>query len=431
MPWVTQRVPPPSPGKLELSPGNRALDQRLRAAMEAERAASLDRRCPPSSGRASLRYRLDGREVVSLCSNDYLGLADERPLGSEPSGAAASRLVCGDLEVHREVEHRFAALLGFEDAVLFPSGFQANVGVPAALLRAGDVAHSDALNHASLIDGLRLTAARRELLEHLRAPSGGGGGGAKTESWWFVESVFSMDGDGPALADLDAHLANGGCVYLDEAHAVGLHVGGRGRAAMLEHRPTVLVAPLGKAFGCAGAFVCASASVCEWIRGHARAFVFTTGVSPALVDRIGHAIDRVAGPEGDRRRELLWRNVEVLRAALGQPESEIPSCFGHSPPLAVPVGHGHSPPLAVPVGHGHSPPLAVLSPIFPVLVGDNRRALAISAALLERGWHVQAIRPPTVPEHGARLRVTVSADHDLDTLERFAADLKTALREIA
>jgi 8-amino-7-oxononanoate synthase len=399
MAWVTQRVPPPSPGKLELSPGNRALDQRLRAAMEAERAASLDRRCPPSSGRASLRYRLDGREVVSLCSNDYLGLADERPPGSEPSGAAASRLVCGDLEVHREVEHRFAGLLGFEDAVLFPSGFQANVGVPAALLRAGDVAHSDALNHASLIDGLRLTAARRELLEHLRAPP--------TEGWWFVESVFSMDGDGPALADLDAHLANGGCLYLDEAHAVGLHLGGRGRAAMLEHRPTVLVAPLGKAFGCAGAFVCASASVCEWIRGHARAFVFTTGVSPALVDRISHAIDRVAGPEGDRRRELLWRNVEVLRAALGQRESEILSCFGHSPPLAV------------------------LSPIFPVLVGDNRRALAISAALLERGWHVQAIRPPTVPEHGARLRVTVSADHDVDTLERFAADLKTALREIA
>jgi 8-amino-7-oxononanoate synthase len=384
MPRVTQRVPPLS---LESPPGNRALDQRLRAAMQAEREASLDRRCPPSSGRAALRYRLDGREVVSLCSNDYLGLADERPPGSGPSGAAASRLVCGDLEVHREVEDRFARLLGFEDAVLFPSGFQANVGVPAALLRSGDVAHSDALNHASLIDGLRLTAARREVLEHLQAPP-------NTEGWWFVESVFSMDGDGPAIADLDAHLANGGCVYLDEAHAVGLYVGGRGRAAMLAHRPTVLVAPLGKAFGCAGAFVCASASVCEWIRGHARAFVFTTGVSPALVDRITHAIERVAGPEGDRRRALLWRNVEVLRAALGQRES------------------------------------AVLSPIFPVLVGDNRRALAISAALLERGWHVQAIRPPTVPEHGARLRVTVSADHDVDTLERFAADLQTALREI-
>lgn len=354
--------------------------------MQTERAASLDRRCPPSSGRVSLRYRLDGREVVSFCSNDYLGLADQRPSSTGPSGAAASRLVCGDLEVHRQVEHRFARLLGFEDAVLFPSGFQANVGVPAALLRPGEIAYSDALNHASLIDGLRLTAARRELLAHLQPPP-------NADGWWFVESVFSMDGDGPALADLDAHLANGGCLYLDEAHAVGLHAGGRGRAAALAHQSTLLVAPLGKAFGCAGAFVCASASVCEWIRGHARAFVFTTGVSPALVDRIAHAIDRVAGPEGDRRRELLWRNVEVLRSALGVHDTEA-------------------------------------SPIFPILVGDNRRALAISAALLERGWHVQAIRPPTVPEHGARLRVTVCADHDLDILERFVADLQTALRKI-
>ena len=378
---MNRRVPPPAAG-------NEALDQRLRAAMQGERDASLDRRCPTASERVSLRYRLGGREVVSFCSNDYLGLAGERPSTDGPSGAAASRLVCGDLEVHRDVERRFATWMGFEDAVLFPSGFQANVGVPAALLRAGESVYSDVLNHASLIDGLRLTAARRELLEHLQAPP------QHEPGWWFVESVFSMDGDGPASADLDAHLAAGGCVYLDEAHAVGLHAGGRGRAGAMAHRPTVLVAPLGKAFGCAGAFVCASASVCAWIRGHARAFVFTTGVSPALVERIVHAIELVAGPEGERRRERLWRNVAALRSALDVEKS------------------------------------VMASPIFPVMVGDNRRALAISAALLERGWHVQAIRPPTVPEHGARLRVTVSADHELDTLERFADDLRTARREI-
>lgn len=361
--------------------------------MQQERDASLDRRCPAASERVSLRYRLGGREVVSFCSNDYLGLAGEKPSISAPSGASASRLVCGDLEVHREVERRFATLLGFEDAVLFPSGFQANVGVPSALLREGELVYSDALNHASLIDGLRLSPARREVLGHRCVPPGVG---EAEPSWWFVESVFSMDGDGPASADLDAHLAAGGCLYLDEAHAVGLHAGGRGRADALVHRPTVLVAPLGKAFGCAGAFVCASASVCAWIRGHARAFVFTTGVSPALTERIAHAIELVAGPEGDRRRERLWRNVEAMRSALGREGDE-----------------------------------TMASPIFPILVGDNRRALAISAALLERGWHVQAIRPPTVPEHGARLRVTVSAEHDLDTLERFAESLQTALREIA
>jgi 7-keto-8-aminopelargonate synthetase-like enzyme len=294
------------------------------------------------------------------------------------------------MQVHRDVERRFATLMGFEDAVLFPSGFQANVGVPASLLQANDLAYSDALSHASLIDGLRLGCAARRILAHLEPPPEPARADDDGASWWFVESVFSMDGDGPALADLDTHLARGGCVYLDEAHAVGLYSGGRGRAAQLSHRPTVLMAPLGKAFGCAGAFVCGSALVCAWIRGHARAFVFTTGVSPALVPRIAHALELVSGAEGDRRRELLWRNQEVLRTI-----------------LARRVGSEPGP----------------ASPILPVLVGDNQLALVLSAELLERGWHVQAIRPPTVPERGARLRITISAAHELETIERFGADL--------
>ncbi|WP_258182775.1 aminotransferase class I/II-fold pyridoxal phosphate-dependent enzyme [Enhygromyxa salina] len=331
---------------------------------------------------------------MSFCSNDYLGLADLRPPGPAgaalaPSGAASSRLVCGEMDAHREVERSFARFVGFEDAILFPSGFQANVGVPASLLRPSDTVYSDALNHASLIDGLRLAPATRRILDHLASPPE-----ASEASWWFVESVFSMDGDGPGLEQLDAHLGRGGCVYLDEAHAIGLHAGGRGRAAALRHRPSVLVAPLGKAFGCAGAFVCASATVCAWIRGHARGFVFTTAVSPVLVPRINHALELVAGPEGERRRERLWRNVELFRARLG----------GHVDADGA-------------------------SPIFPVLVGDDRRALALSAALLERGWHVQAIRPPTVPENGARLRITISAAHEPETVERFAAELCQLLEQ--
>ncbi|PRQ09404.1 aminotransferase class I/II-fold pyridoxal phosphate-dependent enzyme [Enhygromyxa salina] len=384
---MTPRVPPPSPGNL-------ALDERLRVALAAERDAALERRCPAPTERRGLRYRLGDREVVSFCSNDYLGLAEERPqTAPQPSGAAASRLVCGDLQVHRDIERRFAGVMGFEDAVLFPSGFQANVGVPASLLQPGDVAYSDALNHASLIDGLRLSSATRRILDHLAAPPRGERAGDSAGArWWFVESVFSMDGDGPASAALDTHLAAGGCVYLDEAHAIGLYANGRGRASQLVHRPTVVVAPLGKAFGCAGAFVCASSLVCDWIRGHARAFVFTTGVSPVLVPRIAHALDQVSGAEGDRRRELLWRNLATLRSILGDR-----------------AGLG---------AHGTQ-----ASPILPVLVGDNARALALSAELLQRGWHVQAIRPPTVPEQGARLRITISAAHELDMVERFARDL--------
>jgi 8-amino-7-oxononanoate synthase len=411
---VTRRVSPATPGPLSpatpsnldratpsrgfdraSSLGNAALDVRLRAALEAEAAAGLARRCPPLDGRAGLRYRLDGRAVVSFCSNDYLGYADERPplhASTPPSGAAASRLVCGDLADHRVIEQEFAEFVGFEDAILFPSGFQANVGVPAALLAREDLAYSDALNHASLIDGLRLAAAPRHILPHLarpdRAPVELGAGGL---AWWFVESVFSMDGDGPALDDLDDHLGAGGCVYLDEAHAIGLYAGGRGRASQLRQRPTVIVAPLGKAFGCAGAFVCGSRSVCEWLRAHARAFVFTTAVSPVLIDRIRHAMQLVQGHEGELRRARLWANVARLRAGLGLEPREP-------------------------------------APIVPVVVGDNVTALDLSAALLERGWHVQAIRPPTVPEGAARLRITLSAAHELETIDAFAADLAALLR---
>jgi 8-amino-7-oxononanoate synthase len=374
---VTRRVQPPTPG-------NRGLDARLEAELAGERAAGLARRCPPIQARAGLRYRVGGREVLSFCSNDYLGFADRRSQVSGARGGAASRLVCGDLEVHRELEREFASFLGFEEAVLFPSGFQANVAVPAALLRPEDLALSDALNHASLIDGLRLSAAPRVILPHLERPPAD----ATCEGlrWWLVESVFSMDGDGPALADLETHLADGGCLYLDEAHALGLYVGGRGRASSLRRRPTIVVAPLGKAFGCAGAFVCGSRAVCEWIRGHARAFVFTTAVSPILVAAIREALEQVAGPEGERRRELLWRNVDRLRAALGLRE--------------------------------RTP-----APILPIVVGDNSAALELSAALLDRGWHVQAIRPPTVPEGKARLRITVSAGHELAQIDAFARDL--------
>lgn len=383
---VTSRIPPPAGG-------NERLDERLLEAMTRERARGLDRRCPPTKARAGLRYELGGRRVLSFCSNDYLDLADSRlEQGSgAPSGAAGSRLVCGDLEAHRELEQRFAAFLGCEDAVLFPSGFQANVSVPAALLGEADVVFSDALNHASLIDGLRLAKPSPQILPHLQAPAPEQARG----SWWFVESLFSMDGDGPALVSLDTHLAHGGCVYLDEAHAVGLYAEGRGRAARLSHRATVILAPLGKAFGCAGAFVGASSTVCRYLRSHARGFVFSTGVSPALLPRIAHALDCVSGEAGERRRERLWRNVELARQLLGVGPSKLPS------------------------------------PIIPIVVGDNERALRLSAALLERGWHVQAIRPPTVPAASSRLRVTISAGHEPEELERFASDLMRLLERQA
>ncbi|MBK8261446.1 MAG: aminotransferase class I/II-fold pyridoxal phosphate-dependent enzyme [Nannocystis sp.] len=365
------------------------LEQRLTARLADLRSAGLGRDIPPISAREGLRYRLNGRPVVSFCSNDYLGLASASwsgELTSAALGAGASRLVCGEFPEHHHLERRLAELAGSEDAVLFPSAFQLNLGALPALIAADDRVFSDRLNHASLIDGLRLAEPRPQILPHLASPPA-----SSQPTWWVTESTFSMDGDGPAPADLRAHLHGGGLLYLDEAHSFALYPGAASLSRHLGIRPTVLVGALGKAIGCAGAVLAASAIVCRWIRARCRSFVFSTGLAPILARAIEHQLDRACGDEGDARRDRLWRNIAHLTARLG---------------LTRPTP----------------------TPIFPILVRDNHRALAISAELQERGWHIQAIRPPTVPEGTARLRLTVSAAHEADDIDAMADDLLTLLR---
>lgn len=364
--------------------------RRAREHLGALEADGLLRRPPAVAHRVGVSYHLDGRPVVGLCSNDYLGLAVDpppEPPVDAPSGATASRLICGDLPCHRALESRLAALAGAEDAVLFPSGFQLNVGVLPVLLEAHDRVGSDALNHASLIDGMRLSRARATILPHGHAPTPAT---FSTDAvhWWVTESVFSMDGDRLDLDRAHAHLDRGGSMIVDEAHALGLF--DHGRALLAHHglHPTVTVGTLSKAFGGAGAFVAASRPLCDLIRNRARSFVFSTGISPVLVAHLERALDRVTGPEGDARREHLWANVRHLSRCLSLPDADDPP-----------------------------------SPILPILIGDNARAVSIAARLLDQGWHVQAIRPPTVPRGTARLRLTVSAAHTPKVLGAFATDL--------
>ena len=367
------------------------LDRRLRLRLDALEQAGLTRRPPIVTDRVGVHYRLQGQPVVGFCSNDYLGLANHASfaeLTHPTSGATASRLVCGDLPEHRRVEARLADLAGTESAVLFPSGFQLNVGVLPALIEATDWVASDALNHASLIDGLRLSRAHVDVLPHGTSPTRPTGDGLH---WWVTEALFSMDGDYADPSALHSHLAAGGSLYLDEAHSFGLFTAnGRPTGFAGSHglQPTALVGTLGKSFGCAGAFVAASALTCQWIRACARSFVFSTGPSPIASVHVEHAIELLAGPEGDRRRQQLWSNIERLATHLGVPPR---------------------------------------SPIFRIVIGENDAAMALSAALLERGWHVQAIRPPTVPRGTARLRITMTASHDADQIDAFAADLRELL----
>lgn len=367
-------------------------DGRLNAQLAAVARRNLARAAPRISHRRGVDYRLDGHEVVGLCSNDYLGFADHPTLANlppSPAGATASRLVSGDLEVHRQVERKFAEHVGTADAVVFPSGFQLNVGVLPALLPAQDHVFSDALNHASLIDGLRLSRAPRTIIPHRSTPPGPPEA-IEGFAWWVAEGIYSMDGDRTDPSAIREYLDAGNCVYLDEAHSFGLFSRGLGLAGAHSLMPTALVCTLGKATGCAGAFVAGSSALCAWVRSHARSFVFSTAVSPALALRISSALDLVRGALGDDARERLWNNVARLGRLLDDPDAP--------------------------------------SPVFPVHVGENQHALEISADLCRRGWHVQPIRPPTVPAGTARLRVTVSADHTRDQLDRFVEDLARVLQ---
>lgn len=368
-----------------------AIEARTAARLAELAAAGLARRAPAISDRRGMRYRLDGREVVGLCSNDYLGLADD--LGPAPAatsaGAGGSRLICGDLPIHRDVERTLAELCGTEDAVLFSSGFACNVGVLPTVIDADDTVLSDALNHASLIDGLRLSKARIDVIRHRDTPTAIPIPPTPAVAWWVSESIFSMDGDRLDLDALRAHHARGGATYVDDAHAFGLYEGGRGLLASQGTSATVTIGTLSKAAGVAGAFAAASATVCRLLRSRARSFVFSTGPSPTATAQIALALELLRSREGDERRARLWSNTRRLAALLGEDD----------------------------------PP----SPIFPLLIGDNTVTLDLATSLLDRGWHVQPIRPPTVPTGTSRLRITVSAAHEPAMIDGFVDDLRRAL----
>jgi 8-amino-7-oxononanoate synthase len=325
------------------------------------------------------------RTGLSYCSNDYLGLASRVGAGGT-AGAGASRLLGGDRDAHRHLEAAAAALVGAPDALVFSSGYAANLGVLTALAGPGDLIVSDALNHASIIDGARLSRARIQVVAHLdvdaveralEAPRG-------RRAFVVTESYFSMDADTPDLRALrQACDRHGAALVVDEAHALGvLGPEGRGLCAGAGVVPDVLVGTFGKAFGAAGAFVAGSPSLILWCWNRARSFVFSTGLSPALAELALQGIT-AAGAEPDRRARVLAA-ADLLRDGMRQAGLQ-------------PLGYG---------------------PIVPWVVGDAAKAWRVAAELQAEGVDVRAIRPPTVPPGTARLRMTVTADHAAAEVER-------------
>jgi 8-amino-7-oxononanoate synthase len=331
----------------------------------------------------------------SFCSNDYLALAARAaPPGSV--GAGASRLIAGERPEHRELERVAAELVLMPEALAFSSGYAANVGTLAALARPGDLIVSDALNHASLVDGARLSRARIDIVPHLdlgaierrlALPRSG-------RVFVVTESYFSMDADAPDLSGLralcDAHHA---ALIVDEAHALGvLGPGGRGLCAASGVTPDALVGTFGKAFGAGGAFVAGCSSLMSWLWNRARTFVFSTGLSPTLAAAAADGI-RVAGLEPERRERVLSA-ANRLRSGLG--------CLG----LRL-RGFGH---------------------IVPWVVGDSVAACRLAETIRERGIDIRAVRPPSVPHGTARLRFTVSAAHDDAAVDRAVDAVAFAVR---
>lgn len=361
-------------------------------------------------GFADGRALIDGRPVLVLCSNDYLGLR-EHPLVRQAAaeaalqwgaGAGSSRLVAGSFALHDQLESELAEFKGSEAAVLFGSGYLANTGVIGALAGPGDVILSDSLNHASLIDGCRQSRAQTLVYEH-RDLDSLAAGLRRTEgrrALIVTDAVFSMDGDvAPLQGIVELADRHGATVVVDEAHATGvIGPGGRGLTAQLglQGEVDVTVGTLSKALGSYGAFACCRRPMAELLINRARTLIFSTALPPPSAGA-GLAALRILR-ERPELVERLHGNSRVMRGALAD--------------------HGVSIDARSPI------------PIIPLVLGGPEAALEATRRALDDGVFVQAIRPPTVPEGTSRLRLTVSAAHDEADL-RAAADLLAATTRVA
>ncbi|MDS4013955.1 MAG: 8-amino-7-oxononanoate synthase [Candidatus Accumulibacter sp.] len=351
----------------------------------------LQRRQRTLEGPCGPLAKIDGRTLVSFCSNDYLGLSTHPALVEAACagarawgvGSGASHLVSGHLTPHAELERKLADFIGFPRALLFSTGYMANLGIVPALLGRADAVFADRLNHASLIDAVRLARADHQRyphcdlaeLERLLANS------QARRKLILTDAVFSMDGD---LAPLPGLLALAerydAWLVVDDAHGFGV-LGRNGRGSLAHFalpaaRRLLYMGTLGKAAGAAGAFVAGDERVIAWLMQRARTYIFTTAASPLLAVALSASLDLIA--DGDARREHLWRLTAQLRDGLAGTRWRL---------------------------------LPSTTAIQPVIIGDNQTAVMLADALYERGLWVPAIRPPTVPAGTARLRISLSAAH--------------------
>ena len=353
---------------------------------------------------------VDGKPYLAFCSNDYLGLANHPQLvaalqqGAQQwgVGAGAAHLVSGHFEPHHQLEQALAAFVGKSAALLFSTGYMANLGVVQALVGKGDTVFADKLNHASLNDAMLLSRAdmkryRHADMAHLEKLLAQAKSGRKLV---ITDAVFSMDGDIVPLPELLALCEKyDAWLYVDDAHGFAV-LGGQGRGSLahfgLDSPRIIYMATLGKAAGVSGAFVAAEQVVLDTLLNHARSYVYTTASPPALSLAVLQSLQLIE--HGDSLRAHLQMLIEQLRVGLADlPWDLMPS---------------------------HTA-------IQPLLIGENQQALQLSEGLRERGIWVAAIRPPTVPQGTARLRITLSAAHSEADVNQLIEDLRVLALEKA
>jgi len=341
------------------------------------------------------RITIDGRRLINFCSNNYLGLANDpkvlkkaaEMLKRYGSGAGASRLVSGNLKVHEELEKKIAKYAATEAAIIFPTGYMANLGSIQALVGPGDAVVVDRLNHASIIDGARLSGAKMLVYKHLdmeqlekviKTASG------LKKKLIVTDHVFSMDGDIAPLDRLtDIAKKYDAMLMVDTAHSTGvLEFKAKDRDNL------IIMGTLSKSVGALGGFIAGSRQLIEYLSNKARAFIYTTALPPAVAASALAALEIIE--HNGRMKKKLWNNIKYLN--------------GKIEPLGLDT-------------------MGSKTQIIPILIGDARRAVEASNFLYSSGIFLSAIRPPTVPQGTSRLRLTVTAMHTKDDIDRLAEKL--------
>lgn len=383
-----------------------SLDAKLNKALEQKKKEKLYRVLQARQAEQTTSIQIDGKHYLNFCSNDYLGLANhpeiinaaKEGLDKYGLGSGGSALVTGYTAIHQRLESELAEFTERSRALLYTSGFSANLGVCSTLLNKTDDVYLDKLCHASLIDGVRLSEAKirryahldHENLNTLLTKS------TSDEKWVISESLFSMDGDLAPLSELAKECkASKANLYIDDAHGIGVYgacgAGYLNAKKLTEQQVPIMVATFGKAFGAAGAFVAGSEALIETLIQNSRSYIYTTAMPPSNAAAILKSLSLIK--KDNWRRDKLFNLVAYFRHAAAE--------------KGIPLSEN---------AHG---------PIQPVIIGDSEKTLRISKALAEHGIKITAIRAPTVAKNAARLRVTFSAAHDERQIDYLVSTLAT------